>query len=107
MKERLIKLIQTSVGGCARNWAEVIADSIIKDGWTRPSYKLGQTVYVVDKNDTVWWEAKTEAFYRTERNTYYLVRFKDGIRGAYSLDEIYPTKEEADRALKGEPNDND
>ena len=102
MKEQLIKLIQTSVGGCARNWAEVIADSIIKDGWTKHPYKLGQIVYIADKNDTEVFEAITTAFYQTERDIFYLVKFKDGIRGAYSLDEIYPTKEEAERALKGE-----
>lgn len=100
MKEQLIKLIQTSVGGCARNWAEVIADSIIKDGWNKQSYKLGQKVYIVDKNDSEWHEAKITAFYQTETGTYYLVIFRDGIRGAYSLDEIFPTKEAAEKALR-------
>ena len=31
-KERLIEIIQSSVGGCARNWAEVIADGLIANG---------------------------------------------------------------------------
>ena len=29
MRERLVELIQESVNGCARNWAEVIADHLI------------------------------------------------------------------------------
>ena len=28
-KERLVKMIQDSVGGCARHWAEIIADNLI------------------------------------------------------------------------------
>lgn len=31
-RERLIKLIQESVGGCARHWAELIADRLIANG---------------------------------------------------------------------------
>lgn len=31
-KERLIEIIQSSVGGCARNWAEVIADGLLANG---------------------------------------------------------------------------
>ena len=32
MRERLIELIQESVKGCARNWAEVIADYLLENG---------------------------------------------------------------------------
>lgn len=31
-RERLIKLVQESVGGCARHWAALIADNLIKNG---------------------------------------------------------------------------
>lgn len=31
-RERLIEIIQKSVGGCARNWAEIIADGLIANG---------------------------------------------------------------------------
>ena len=32
MRERLVELIQESVNGCARNWAEVIADYLLENG---------------------------------------------------------------------------
>ena len=32
--EKLVEIIQNSVGGCARHWAEVIADGLIADGVT-------------------------------------------------------------------------
>lgn len=34
MKEKLVEIIQNSVGGCARYWAEVIADGLIANGVT-------------------------------------------------------------------------
>lgn len=44
-KERLIDIIQNSVGGCARNWAEIIADGLLSNGVIVPPVKVGQTVY--------------------------------------------------------------
>lgn len=32
MRERLIELIQDSVDGCARHWAEIIADHLLANG---------------------------------------------------------------------------
>ena len=34
LKEKLVEIIQKSVGGCARYWAEVIADGLIANGVT-------------------------------------------------------------------------
>lgn len=34
VKEKLVEIIQNSVGGCARNWAEIIADGLIAHGVT-------------------------------------------------------------------------
>ena len=47
MRDRLIEQIQDAVGGCARHWAEVIADRILADGWTRLPCKLGDTVWYI------------------------------------------------------------
>ena len=46
-RERLIEIIQSSVGGCARNWAEVIADGLLANGVVVPPYKVGQKVWIV------------------------------------------------------------
>lgn len=57
MRDRLIELIQDAVGGCARHWAEVIADKILADGWTRLPCKLGDTVwYISTENPHVAFE---------------------------------------------------
>lgn len=34
VKEKLVEIIQNSVGGCARHWAEIIADGLIAHGVT-------------------------------------------------------------------------
>ena len=34
VREKLVEIIQNSVGGCARHWAEVIADGLIAKGVT-------------------------------------------------------------------------
>lgn len=45
-RERLIELIQKSVDGCARHWAEVVADYLLANGVIVPPCKVGDTVYV-------------------------------------------------------------
>jgi hypothetical protein len=47
MRERLIELIQTSVDGCARHWAEVIADYLLENGVVLLPCKVGTRVYIV------------------------------------------------------------
>ena len=34
VREKLVEIIQNSVGGCARHWAEIIADGLIAHGVT-------------------------------------------------------------------------
>ena len=101
MRERLIELIQDSVGGCARHWAEVIADYLLANGVIVPPCKVGDTFYGVNG---------------TSYDTYYAYEFKWGKRngdGDYVLtlitvydmefiwgEEAFLTKEEAENALK-------
>lgn len=47
MKDRLITLIQNSVNGCAKHWAEIIADYLLANGVIVPPCNLGDTVYEV------------------------------------------------------------
>jgi hypothetical protein len=45
MRDRLIELIQDSVGGCARYWAETISDHLLSEGVIVPPCKVGDIVY--------------------------------------------------------------
>ncbi len=44
-RERLVDLI--AAGGYHRDWAEMAADRILEDGWSRPLCKVGDTIYAV------------------------------------------------------------
>lgn len=46
-KERFIEIIQNSVGGCARHWAEIIADGLIEQGAILPPCKVGTHLWRV------------------------------------------------------------
>ena len=42
VREKLVEIIQNSVGGCARHWAEVIADGLIANGVTVQECKVAE-----------------------------------------------------------------
>ena len=50
--EKLVDIIQNSVGGCARHWAEIIADGLIAHGVTFkdvPDTNVGEWISVKDR----------------------------------------------------------
>ena len=44
-RERLIEMIQNAVNGCARHWAEIIADYLLANGVTLSPLPIGSTVF--------------------------------------------------------------
>ena len=47
VREKLVEIIQNSVGGCARHWADVIADGLIAHGVTVQEWISVEDVEVV------------------------------------------------------------
>lgn len=45
MRDRLSDMIQDAVGGCAKNWADIIADHLLSEGVIVPPAFVGQMVY--------------------------------------------------------------
>lgn len=45
MRDKLSKMIQSAVGGCAKYWADVIADYLIDNNVVVLPCKIGQTIY--------------------------------------------------------------
>lgn len=111
MRDRLIELIQSSVGGCARHWAEVIADHILAAGCILPPCKVGETVYKVvgDKRVKKPYECNVVGVWVSaddERNDAHLVRYVSGVFDcSFSVPwtefgkTVFLTKEQAERAL--------
>ena len=61
MKQRLAEMIMDSVGGCARNWAEIIADYLLANGVVVPPCKVGDFVKI--KGDGKVWRVDALHFY--------------------------------------------
>lgn len=113
MRERLIELIQTSVGGCARHRAEVIADGLIDSGVILPPCKVGDVVYVVKPYFSFIQEYQVRGYHLGEFPTLnghkrksYLICYHKASSALKHLpiDEIGKTvflsKEEAEKTLK-------
>jgi hypothetical protein len=99
MRDRLVELIQNSVNGCAKHWAEVIADYLLANGVIVPPCKVGDTVYQVD-GVRIYESTIDEITYTARTTIYYTngIAFDDRAIGA----SIFLTKEEAEKALKGD-----
>ena len=94
-RERLIELIQNAVDGCARRWAEVIADHLLSNGVIVPPCKVGDIVWEIDADDPFEEElqvieSKVERFYVGTIHNLHLIDCKT----------VFLTKEEALKALK-------
>jgi hypothetical protein len=87
MRDRLIELIQNSVNGCARHWAEIIADYLIENGVIVPPDEL----YVIVDKGTIY---ATVSKAMVDWLPLYVI--KEPEKYGY-----YRTKEEAEQKLKG------
>ena len=105
-REKLIVLIMESVGGCARNWAEVIANHLIENGIIVPPCKVGDTVYVVSQGagfSVVWnvYKATAKAIHLDRWGQFFIhvETDKENIGGYVEIERVFLTREEAEKAL--------
>ena len=110
-RERLIELIQNAVGGCARHWAEIIADHLLANGVIVPPCKVGQTVWSVrtvcnidgTECDEIL-EGKVHSISTDEKRTWMYMSYLGGLNYWHTFDDVGKTvflaKEEAEQALK-------
>ena len=98
MRDRLIELIQTSVGGCARHWAEVIADHLFAEGVIVPPCKVGDMVYCIRYG-------KARKPYVKPLEVHTITAWRNGTFSVFTTKEdiwnisAFATKEEAERSL--------
>lgn len=113
MRERLIELIQDSVNGCARNWAEIIADYLLANGVIALPCKVGDILYVIsqtkdkrilpfiNKYEVTSISLKKKSIVIYHEMDGYVKIFKQADFGKT----VFLTKEEAEQALKGGASD--
>ena len=116
MRDRLIELIQNSVNGCARHWAEIIADHLLKNGVIVPPCNVGDTVYIPwhwnNKNGIAFAEVEEIKIYDSNNHYMFLIDLQSDDEGfnqsfggwkiGKSIGEtVFLTREEAERTLEG------
>lgn len=108
MRDRLSDMIQNAVGGCAKYWADVIADHLLAEGVIVPKVKIGDKLYELSASKTQLYEV-TVTHLEVHENDIRIWGKKpqwqeiEWICSQSDLgnDEwIYSTREEAEKALK-------
>ena len=104
MRDRLSNMIQDSVGGCAKHWADTIADYLISNGVIVPPCKVGDKLYEVIDDEELFITELTVTEVGTKVVFYSgYVPPKDDIHYHIPIDEIgktyFFTREEAEKAL--------
>lgn len=115
MRDRLSKIIQDAVNGCAKYWADVIADHLLAEGVIVPPCKVGQTVYFPmetnEECDPYVDVGTVFAIGIDERYTMWIsCRYESGLKYYHTSDDfgktIFLTKKEAEKALADKSCDN-
>ena len=99
-RDRLIELIQNSVNGCARHWAEIIADYLLANGVIVPPCKMGDSIFRCCEERNEIWEWQIVAMIIHPEQIIYV----DDSENEFSVEDIgktvFLTKEEAEAKLK-------
>lgn len=102
-REQLIDLIQNAVGGCAKHWAEVIADHLLANGVIVPPCKVGVNVYFagLGRGECLCGELKS---YCLDSHLWFNCHYDGGLNYWHPIEDfgtrVFLTKEEAEQALK-------
>ena len=107
MRDRLIELIQDAVNGCARHWAEIIADYLIANGVILPPCKVGDKLYEITSRKTIS-EYQVTAIHIELFGIFVDWKITQGFVDRYISDmpageigkTVFLTREEAENALK-------
>lgn len=116
MKDKLSNMIQSAVGGCAKYWADVIADKLLAEGVIVPPCKVGATLYFLydrphaDKPDLTPRIYETNEWYFDvdEKGVSINPRWVHGYKGVYHYylgKTVFLSREDAEKAL-AERNEN-
>ena len=105
MRDRLSDLIQSAVNGCAKYWADLIADKLISEGVIMPPVVLGsrQKIYIPIGDTTVVYETKVYGIGVDDGN--FVINPKEypedaiAIKGYIIGKTVFLTREEAEKAL--------
>ena len=112
-RDRLIELIQNAVNGCARHWAEIIADHLLANGVSVLPFPIGSTVYEIRARGrrTIMWSSRkcdysiiNDGYFENAKahDLEFYIREKSFVKADFSRwnKTVFATKEEAEKALE-------
>lgn len=105
-RDRLIELIQNAVNGCARHWAEIIADYLLANGVIVPPVQVGQKVWILYSIEKTI-KCKEITGITRHKNSWTMTFISgecftvwDNAEDEYFGKTVFLTKVEAEKALK-------
>lgn len=104
MKEKLSLMIQNAVGGCAKYWADVIADKLIAEGVIVPFAECGTDIYGAFEWETEYVYEGTLVSYSIQIDgLWFYCHYSNGLNMWHKIEDfgktVFLTKEEAEKAL--------
>ena len=97
-RDRLIKLLNVDMSGCEGDYAEEMADHLIKNGVILPPCKVGDKVYELTTSEEVEQRKVKDIIYDNEG---FRLRLEPYFSYEYYLNEtVFLTHSEAAQALK-------
>lgn len=102
-RDRLIELIQNAVNGCARHWAEIIADHLLANGVIVPPCKVGDTVYRISQKfhtKVKYIEKTTVSRIAIDKNGIFIFCTCNPIVGCVFGKTVFASCDEAEKILK-------
>ena len=99
MRNRLSDMIQNAVGGCAKNWADIIADYLLENGVIVPPCKVGDMVWIAGEYRGVY-SATVRTFFFSHSGIEMIRTTKCDIPFSDFGKVGFLTREEAEKALE-------
>lgn len=108
MRDKLSNMIQSAVNGCAKYWADVIADKLIAEGVIVPICKVGSDVYCVDHENKSVWGGNVCSFSLDAAHLWFNCHYKCGLNIWHPIEDfgktVFLTRSEAEIKLKENSN---
>ena len=114
MRDRLIELLLDGVTFTdsykqpARMQAEYVADHLLANGVIVPPVKVGLTVYFIDHDFDVVFKGKLVSYSLDAAHLWFNCHYESGLNMWHTIErfgkDVFLTREEAEKALKGESN---
>lgn len=106
MRDRLSNMIQNAVNGCAKYWADVIADHLLANGVIVPFAECGAEIYgAFEWCPEEVFDGCLSSYSHQIDGVWFHCYYSNGLNMWHKIEDfgktVFLTREEAEEALKG------